>query len=114
MKRIEWQKVKDFGTDKPKTVDLSSSPTTVYLNRNVARQMETDEDGNQTEFWLCDRAEMSAEEYEAYKENEGVFTTPEFMELKEQLEEQGTALMEMELNSEYSVCLQEMEMQGGQ
>ena len=39
-----------------------------------------------------------------------LFTTPVYEALKKQVEEQAMALAEVAVNTEYSVCLQEMTM----
>ena len=53
---------------------------------------------------------MSLSEYEEYEQMAQLFTMPEYEELKAQVAEQQLALAEVAVNTEYSVCLQELSM----
>lgn len=107
--RLIWVTVEDYKATQPEAVDKASSPTTVYLNKNVVRATKTDPmSGENIEYWKCERASLTTEEYEAYLEMQQLFTMPEFESLKDQVAEQQLALAEVAVNTEYSVCLQEM------
>lgn len=109
--KIIWVKVEDYRTDEPEAVDKTSSPTTVYLNKNVKRATKQDpQSGEVIEYWSCERATMSLKEYEEYERMAQVFTTQEFEQLKTQVAEQSITLAEVAVNTEYSVCLQELSM----
>ena len=60
----DWKKV--IGSECPEEVDRSSSPTTVYLRRNV-EQVQKEVDGIDGEMktteWQYEEMEMSVEEY---------------------------------------------------
>lgn len=106
--QLNWKMVEDYRKEKPLSVDLCSSPTTVYLNRNVEQLTKTDDEGNEVTYWSCQRAQMSLDEYKEYEEASGIFTTPDFLSLQERLDEQEVVTAEIALNTEYSACLQEL------
>lgn len=89
-------------------MDTTSSPKTVYLNRNVCKKNKTNENGENVEFWSCERAQLSLAEYEELKQTEGIFSMPEFLSMREQLNNQELIIAEIQVNSEYSICLQEL------
>lgn len=109
--KVVWVTVEDYRPAQPEAVDTKSSPTTVYLNKNVKRATKTDPmSGSTVEYWQCERATLTIKEYEEYADTLQLFTTPEYEALKKQVEEQAMALAEVAVNTEYSVCLQEMTM----
>lgn len=109
--KIVWVTVEDYRGKQPEAIDKASSPTTVYLNKNVTRETKTDpQSGAEIEFWRCDRATLSLSEYEEYEQMAQLFTMPEYEALKAQVAEQQLALAEVAVNTEYSVCLQELSM----
>lgn len=64
----EWKMV--FGTqvEKPKELDISSSPTTVYQRRNIKQVEKSDSMGEETltvTGWEYEERELSVQEYEA-------------------------------------------------
>lgn len=109
--KIVWVVVEDYRPTQPEAIDKASSPTTVYLNKNVTRETKTDpQSGEKIEFWRCERASLSLSDYTEYEQMAQLFTMPEFEELKTQVEEQQLTLAEVAVNTEYSVCLQELSM----
>lgn len=60
----DWKKV--IGSERPEEVDRTSSPTTVYLRRNI-EQVQKEVDGidgeMQTTEWQYEEMEMSIAEY---------------------------------------------------
>ena len=64
----DWKKVTGTQTDKPEEVDRTSSPSTVYLRKNieqVTREVEGKDGKIQTvNEWQYDEKEMTVEEYE--------------------------------------------------
>lgn len=109
--KIVWVIVEDYRPTQPEAIDKASSPTTVYLNKNVTRETKTDpQSGDEIEFWRCERASMSLKEYEEYEQMAQFFTMPEYEALKTQVAEQQLTLAEVAVNTEYSVCLQELSM----
>lgn len=109
--KIVWVTVEDYRQKQPEAIDKASSPTTVYLNKNVKRESKKDPtSGEVIEFWRCERATLSLSEYEEYEKMAQLFTMPEYEALKEQVEEQQIILAEIAVNTEYAVCLQELTM----
>lgn len=107
--KIVWVAVEDYRPTQPEAIDKASSPTTVYLNKNVTREKKTDpQSGEEIEFWRCERATLSLSDYEEYEQMAQLFTTPEYEALKAQVAEQQLTLAEVAVNTEYSVCLQEL------
>ena len=64
----DWKKVTGTQPDKPEEVDRTSSPSTVYLRKNieqVIREVEGNDGKIQTvNEWQYDEKEMTVEEYE--------------------------------------------------
>ena len=64
----DWKKVTGTQPDKPEEVDRTSSPSTVYLRKNieqVTREVEGNDGKMQTvNEWQYDEKEMTVEEYE--------------------------------------------------
>lgn len=62
---MEWKKTE--GDNEPKELDVSSSPTSVYLRRNIQKKQKTYEVGDASipiEYWEYEECVMSKEEYE--------------------------------------------------
>lgn len=64
----DWKKVTGTQTERPEEVDRKSSPSTVYLRRNI-KQVEKEIDGMNGEKttvieWQYEEKEMTVEEYE--------------------------------------------------
>lgn len=53
-------------TVEPDEVDTISSPTTVYIRRNIRQETLTDIDGSET-VWKYDEAKVPRQEFEAYR-----------------------------------------------
>ena len=64
----DWKKVTGTQPDKPEEVDRTSSPSTVYLRKNieqVTREVEGSDGKMQTVTeWQYDEKEMTVKEYE--------------------------------------------------
>jgi len=107
--KLVWVTVEDYKPTQPEAIDTTSSLTTVYINKNVKRATKKDPmTGESIAYWQCDRATLSVEEYGTYLEMQQLYTMPEFEALKNQVTEQQLAMAEIAVNTEYSVCLQEM------
>lgn len=65
---VKYKEVEGFQKEKPKTVDLTSSSTLVYLRRNIVVVPTLDADGNDlgTTHWKYEEASLTPQEYEAY------------------------------------------------
>lgn len=64
----DWKKVTGTQTDKPEEVDKTSSPSTVYLRRNI-EQVKREVEGSDGKMqkvteWQYEEREMTVEEYE--------------------------------------------------
>lgn len=62
----EWKEV--FGTelDKPKELDNTSSPTTIYQRRNIREATRTINDGMKIKGWLREERELTLQEYSTF------------------------------------------------
>ena len=63
----DWKKVTGTQTERPEEIDKTSSPSTVYLRRNI-EQIEKEVEGTDGEVqttteWHYEEKEMSIEEY---------------------------------------------------
>ena len=51
----------------PDEVDTISSPTTVYIRKNIRQETVQDVDGSEFTVWKYDEAKVSRQEFEAYR-----------------------------------------------
>lgn len=58
--------VKSESNVEPSAVDLVSSPTSVYLNKNIQKVTRQDMDGVSYDMYEFDRATLTREEYAIY------------------------------------------------
>ncbi len=61
-----WNQITGTQSERPAEVDTTSSPTTVYLRRNIKQITETDESGNEHKVWQYEEREMTVAEYADY------------------------------------------------
>lgn len=63
-----WKVVRGMQEVQPAEVDTTSSPSVVYLRRNIARVSEklSPDDEEETQFWQYEEREMTREEYQEY------------------------------------------------
>lgn len=59
----EWKKITGTQPEAPAEVDAVSSPTTVYLRKNIKQITQTNENGESVQMWEYDEREMSVAEY---------------------------------------------------
>lgn len=53
---MEWKTVEGYQEARPKEIDMESSPTTVYLRRNVTKVKNAEGEGT---HWRYEEAEIS-------------------------------------------------------
>ena len=70
--QIIWKNVTGCQPNKPDEVDTTSSPTTVYLRRNI-QQKEVTQNEETITVWAYEEAQLSLEEYR--ETMKGVYTT---------------------------------------
>lgn len=51
----------------PDEVDAVSSPTTVYIRKNIRQETLPDVDGEELTVWRYDEAKVPRQEFEAYR-----------------------------------------------
>lgn len=61
---MEW--IKSESTERPETVDTTSSKTSVYLRRNIKETTRADEEGDETTWYEYEEAKLTHAEYEEY------------------------------------------------
>ena len=66
--KIEYRVVKGSQATRPAEIDTTSSPSTVYLRKEIKRITEVDEQGEETYLWQYEEAELTPEEYEQYSD----------------------------------------------
>lgn len=54
-------------TVEPDEVDAVSSPTTVYIRKNIRQDTVQDVDGNEFTVWKYDEAKVSRQDFEEYR-----------------------------------------------
>ena len=106
--QIIWKNVTGCQPNKPDEVDTTSSPTTVYLRRNIQEAVIGEQmDGTSITGWEYEEAQLTKEEYEEYLEVAQIFSTPEMEKMKERLEAQDTIIAALASDAEYTTCMLE-------
>ena len=104
--QIIWKKVTGCQPNKPDEVDTTSSPTTVYLRRNI-NQKEITQNEETITVWEYEEAQLSLEEYKEYSEMAQICSTPEMEKMKERLEVQEQIIAALAADAEYTSCMLE-------
>lgn len=62
---MEWKRVEGYQDKRPEEVDTTSSPSTVYLRRNISEITNRDAEGRETEgtHWQYDETQLSRQEF---------------------------------------------------
>lgn len=108
--QINWQTVEGTQAEKPLELDTVSSPSVVYLRKNITQETRKQENGEEVTLWIYDEARLTQAEYKEYLELSQIFYTPEMEQLKSQMEDEQLVLANISANAEYTVCLQELNM----
>lgn len=58
---------KVYGSQEPLPIDTVSSPTVVYIHKNIELVTKKDIEGNEYQEWEYDRATLTKEEYTMYQ-----------------------------------------------
>lgn len=84
MVKLKWQTVQGNQETKPALTDTTSSPTTVYIRKNVKRVLVTQADGNSAYVWQYEEAALTLAEYKEYEALVAELETPAIQALQEQ------------------------------
>lgn len=84
MLKLAWKEVIGNQERKPTTTDTTSSPTTVYIRKNVKRVLITQPDGNSAYAWQYEEAALTLAEYAEYEDLVAQIETPAIQALQEQ------------------------------
>lgn len=84
MLQINWKPVTGTQERRPELEDKASSPTTVYLRKNIRRTLVQGQNAEAYYVWQYEEAALSQEEYEEYKELVAQIETPAIQSLQEQ------------------------------
>lgn len=84
MVKLQWKTVTGTQDKKPVLTDTTSSPTTVYIRKNVKRVLVTQEDGNVAYVWQYEEAALTLAEYAEYEALVAEIETPAIQALQEQ------------------------------
>ena len=84
MLKIVWKEVVGNQEKKPALTDTTSSPTTVYIRKNVKRVLITQPDGNSAHAWQYEEAALTLAEYAEYEDLVAQVETPAIQALQEQ------------------------------
>lgn len=68
---MEWRKATGTQTTQPAVLDLDSSPSTVYIRKNITKATVRDAEGVKVPVWKYDEAAISRAEYE---KNEAIYS----------------------------------------
>lgn len=60
----DWKTITGSQTEQPAEIDKTSSPTTVYLRKNIEQVEKEDTNGEKVTLWQYDEREMTTAEYE--------------------------------------------------
>lgn len=83
MLKMNWQTVTGTQEKRPELVDATSSPTTVYIRKNVRREI-VNQEAEPFYAWAYEEAALSREEYAEYEEMVAQIEAPAMQALKEQ------------------------------
>ena len=83
MLKMEWKAVTGYQEKKPPVTDTKSSPTTVYIRKNIKRVLITQPDGSGAYAWQYEEAALSLAEYAEYEELVAQVETPAIQALQE-------------------------------
>lgn len=64
MLTMNWGQRQGTQEAQPEVLDLTSSPSTVYLRKNIIQTTVKDADGNSTKVWKYDECVLTREDYE--------------------------------------------------
>ena len=84
MLKIVWKEVVGNQEKKPALTDTTSSPTTVYIHKNVKRVLITQPDGSSAYAWQYEEAALTMAEYAEYEDLVAQVETPAIQALQEQ------------------------------
>lgn len=84
MVKLIWKEVVGNQEKKPALTDTKSSPTTVYIRKNVKRVLITQQDGSSAYAWQYEEAALNLAEYAEYEELVAQIETPAIQALQEQ------------------------------
>ncbi len=62
---LNYKTVEGTQPEKPSIIDTTSSPTTVYLRKDIRRESR-EMDGETYEYWLYEEAQLTPEQYKEY------------------------------------------------
>ena len=82
-----YQKREGTQAEKPAELDRTSSPSTVYLRKNIVKKVRTDEDGTEVIVWEYEEAEMTSAEFEKYEKLLIQAESPAITQLQQQISE---------------------------
>ena len=82
-----YQKREGTQAEKPAELDRTSSPSTVYLRKNIVQKVRTDEDGTEVIVWEYEEAEMTSAEFEEYEKLLIQAESPAITQLQQQISE---------------------------
>ena len=84
MVKLAWKEVTGNQEQKPALTDTTSSPTTVYIRKNIKRVLITQPDGSSAYAWQYEEAALTLAEYAEYEELVAEIETPAIQALQEQ------------------------------
>lgn len=64
--QIKWRKAEGTQAEKPKEIDTESSPSCIYIRRNITRQTRNQDNNEETTYWSYDEAKLTRDEYNQY------------------------------------------------
>lgn len=66
MIKLEYYRSESNG--RPDEIEMDSSPTTVYLRKNITTEERVEEDGSKRTVYVYDEAKLSRQDYAIYCE----------------------------------------------
>lgn len=61
---MDWKTRQGTQSKRPEVLDLDSSPSTVYLRKNIAQTTVKGADGTRVKVWQYDECQLTREDYE--------------------------------------------------
>ena len=94
MLKMNWREVRGTQQEKPAALDTDSSPSTIYIRKNIRRITETTESGS-CKAWKYDEAALTKEEYAEYEQLIAELESPAIEKLREENANLAAALADL-------------------
>lgn len=65
--QLNWRRAEGTQIEKPKEIDIATSPYSVYIRKNIQQEVRQQQDGSGVTVWTYDEAVLTLKEYAQYQ-----------------------------------------------